>query len=546
MPTAVSRDVLAWLRHESHPPVSASWVPGATQSELRALNGLGGIARELMIRSGWKPNDPTIKKWFSDAPSVPESVLEEIEGALAEDRDVALATLYSELVRSDHRRQLGTFFTPSAEAEFMITRWNETHGTPQTVVDVGAGVGVFTAAAMNAWPESHVVAVDVNPVTLGLLGVRLYGAPDASTANRSELVLDDFTTWIENDSFHTSPSPRLILGNPPYTRASLMSVDERHRLHESTGGVCGLRASLSTLITALTLRNLSPTDGLCLLLPAQWLESDYAVGLRRLIWSSSRRVELRLVESALFDDAQVDAVVLMVGPDVDAATKPEFVVASWRENEVATLERSEECPENWRKMFVANPMHADVTSNTQTVKLGDIANVRRGLATGANSFFVLTDAERTGANLEDENLLPTVTRLRTLPDKLYKKDWNSATRNARRWLVTATEQTRKDSYSLNSYLQVGESQGVDTGYLCAKRGTWYDLTLDMSSPDVIIGAMTRSSFRVIENRMKAVITNNLYGWTWKSVVNPVERERVLEWFRSSPASPTLTPSTHQL
>jgi hypothetical protein len=508
-------------------------VPGATTDELRTLNALGAIARELTKSNGWQPSDPTIKKWFQDAPPVPKAVIEAVEDTLLGDRDGALAALYSEVVRSDHRRQLGTFFTPSQEAEFMIQRWSETHGTPQTVVDVGAGVGVFTAAAMKAWPEAQVVAVDVNPVTLGLLGARLYGSPDATVmATRSELVLEDFTTWIESDSFHNSSTPRLVLGNPPYTRASLMSIDERKRLHEATGGVCGLRASLSTLITALTLQNLSPEDGLCLLLPAQWLESDYAAGLRALIWGLNRRVELRLVESALFDDAQVDAVVLMIGPQEDTASSPEIVVASWREVAVRTLERTGACPSNWRKLF--NPAIDTARSKQKTtVTLGDIATVRRGLATGANSFFVLTDSERSEANLDTEILLPTVTRIRTLRDKLYKKDWNSATRNARRWLVTATKQSRESSASLRAYLETGESHGVDKGHLCAKRTPWHDLALDLSRPDVIIGSMTRASFRILENRMKAVITNNLYGWTWNADVGADERARVLIWLRSS-------------
>ncbi|MCW5954578.1 MAG: 50S ribosomal protein L11 methyltransferase, partial [Propionibacteriaceae bacterium] len=39
--------------------------------------------------------------------------------------------------------------------------------SPSTIVDVGAGVGIFSIAASVAWPDASVIAVDVNPVTLG-------------------------------------------------------------------------------------------------------------------------------------------------------------------------------------------------------------------------------------------------------------------------------------------------------------------------------------------------------------------------------------------
>src|SRR4051812_30178720 len=78
---------------------------------------------------------------------------------------------------------------------------------------------------------------------------------------RSSLVLDDFTTWIAEHS-EEDGAPRLYLGNPPYTRASLLSLETRERLRDATDGLCGLRASLSTSITAMTIQRLSDGDGL--------------------------------------------------------------------------------------------------------------------------------------------------------------------------------------------------------------------------------------------------------------------------------------------
>jgi hypothetical protein len=461
---------------------------------------------------------------------VPKKVMAEIELTFEQDPDASLANLYSELVRSEHRRQLGTFFTPAQEAEFMIDLWTETHGSPTSVVDIGAGVGVFTAAAMSAWQSAQVTAVDINPVTLGLLAARLYGSPDhIEYAQRSSLVLDDFTTWLVTVQPAANGRGRLYLGNPPYTRASLLSVETRHRLRDATNGLCGLRASLSTSITALTLQSLAPTDGLCLLLPAQWLESDYAAGLRDLIWKCRRRVELRLVESAMFDDAEVDAVVLMIGPEVDAGIA-ELFLAPWRQDDLEYLPRLGDAPRNWRKLFKDEAPVAR-SANGKTVSLGDIAKVHRGVATGANHFFLLTEAERVEASIEPSDLVPVVTRIRELPELIVETSLSLTGDGVRRWLLTATPEQRKSSPAIDAYLADGERNEVNRGHLCAKRTLWHDLSAELAKPNVIIGSMTRNRFRLIDNVAQASITNNLYGWKWNEGVDGNTQAAVLDWFR---------------
>jgi hypothetical protein len=58
------------------------------------------------------------------------------------------------------------------------------------------------------------------------------------------------------------------------------------------------------------------------------------------------------------------------------------------------------------------------------------------------------------------------------------------------------------------------------------------LNHDLFVPDVIITAMSRGGFRVVENDIEAAITNNLYGWMWKpGVTTKRQRAAVLAWLR---------------
>jgi len=423
----------------------------------------------------------------------------------------------------------------------MLDMWERSEETPSTVVDVGAGVGVFTASAAERWPEARVFGVDINPVTLGLLALRVWLsalplAEESGSGPGIRLVRDDFTTWVK-ESWRETAWPRLILGNPPYTRSQLLSPEDRVRLSKAANGLCGSRASLSTLMTAISLHHLGRSDGLCLLLPAQWLESQYAAPLRDYLAKLTlRRVELRLVESKLFPDAQVDAVALLVGRERDS--EQAFYVATWTAENASPVDRGELVGTQWRALFNSLQSKTMVPGSTPIPsalgsKLSDFCVVRRGTATGANGFFVLSDEEAAENQLPSDRLLKLVRRLKAYPDVIDDNAFDLAGNNEKRWLLDVKPANRQEGTTVDRYLKAGEDTGIPARYLCRHRsGEWYDLTTDLFVPDVIVSPMTRGRVRFVENTIGAVITNNLYGWRWLSEVPTATRAVIVQWFRS--------------
>jgi hypothetical protein len=539
---AVTADLdrlLGWLRDAVAEPVAAKLVPGASLLERRRLGALGGLVRDLVPageRAAW-PSD--VVDWLESGPAVPSEAVSAARRAIACDPDESLAAVYGHLVSSTNRRALGTFFTPSPEVKLMLDMWDLSEEPPSTVVDVGAGVGVFTASAAGRWPEARVFGVDINPVTLGLLALRvcLGALPSAEGSGPGiHLVRDDFTTWV-TEYLHETARPRLILGNPPYTRSQLLSAEDRVRLGKAANGLCGSRASLSALMTAISLHHLGQSDGLCLLLPAQWLESQYAAPLRDHLASlAQRRVELRLVDSKLFRDAQVDAVALMVGRERES--EQAFRVATWPAEAASSVNRSDLVGIQWRALFNSNASKttargATLIPSVSDSKLSDFCAVRRGTATGANRFFVLSDKEAAENQLPSDRLLKLVRRLNGYPDVIDDFAFNSAGSNEKRWLLNAKPGHREEGSAVDQYLKAGEDAGISERYLCRDRTSeWYDLTHDLIVPDVIISPMTRGRVRFVENATGAVITNNLYGWRWLPEISAVTRAAIVKWLRS--------------
>lgn len=525
---------LAWLRAAVGDAVPETLVPGATAAERTSLAALGAVAAHVMqgkVPTSWP--EP-IRDWLSTPIGLPDEVSDELETAVEKSPDETLASLYSGIVAGPRRRVLGTFFTPSNEVAPMLEMWTRSQEAPETVIDVGAGVGVFTAAASQRWDQAEVLAVDINPVTLGLLGARMTQSDVCNATGRVRLILEDYTTWLPKQSSNPDRG-RLFLGNPPYTRAQLIPLDVRSRLVRQCGSLCGTRSSLSTFITALTLQQLGPHDGLCLLLPAQWLESAYGRNLRQhLLDLRHRRVELRLAESELFSDATVDAVMLLVGTEREA--EEPFVISGWGDADRRPIDRGTASTEGWRSWFGArSSAPADVSADART--LSDLVALRRGTATGANEFFVLSDRDVEKHQVPRQALQPVVRRLGGYGNTVTEAAFNRLSATDGRWLLTVTPATATDP-AVAAYLQHGVAAGYPDRHLCrVRRGEWYDVTHDVTIPDVIITPMIRGQVRVAENKVGAAITNNLYGWRWKKGVTHKVRTTGRLPSRATPCAP---------
>lgn len=523
-PDVVS-DMAKWCRSKRAEPLEQRDVPGTNDSERSRLAALGGIALALGAQNigfdiGSFPK--AVQDWLEKAPTPPDHLVNRVRAAFDDDYD-PLALVYERIVAGPRRRQLGTFFTPANLLEYMRNVVQVSSFTPRAVADPGAGVGAFTVGALDWWRAAEVHAVDVNLVTLGLLATRPDAHPKTGRSSRSpsRLILrkEDFLEWL-GSSWPEISGPRLIMGNPPYTRHQQLSASEKKAAQAAAGDLTpGSRAGLSTYFLAASLQALGPRDALCLLLPANWLEADYAESVRRHLWSQHLRpVGLHLFpnEFNIFPGAQVSAMVLFVGPT--RKTRQPIKVFEVLENaegrlapeRLALRERSSTPPPNFTRsaMIRASPKSTEGRDQSG-IPLARIAAVRRGVATGANSFFLRTTAEV--ERLPRESFRPAITRLRDLPGDILDDHAHASLAKAgtRCWILSL-DTTIATNEAIKEILESGVRAGIHQRYLCKVRSLWYQVER-IPTPDLFIGPMGKSSFRVVVNKVGATPTNTLYG-----------------------------------
>lgn len=538
-------EITRWASQSDVDYLSSVDVPGASERELRSLSALGAVAGELYGEGpGALPDG--VRDWINGAKTLmPVDFVSRIKDQKAHE---ILARAYELIVSGPNRRVLGTFFTPTPIVEHMVTLCEEVGGRPFTVIDPGAGVGAFSQAVLNRWPGTRVLAVDLNVVTLGLLAACV----PVAQRDRLDLVCDNYLTWsvpVVNTSIgagQTSDSPGysrhatlserecagplsvLTIGNPPYTRHQHLDAEDKRRAHSAAGDLVtsGL-AGLSTYFAATAVRSLRPEDSVCLLLPGNWCQARYGRELREWLWAAKHReVRIQMFPAAaeVFPGTQVTAMVLYVGPDrgrlepfwmeqleLTGPNAPRTGAGALDGIQASTVitvkrvlkDRAAECPASFR---IADK-HYD-TRNV-AVRLGDIARIRRGVATGANQFFFLSDQDR--KELPDEVVKPALLKAAQLGGTRLDKTAHDCigASGGRRWLLAIPEGYRAGG-TLADYLRSGESKNFDKRHLTRVRPTWYCVE-SVEPPDLFFAPFARGKHRVIINEVSAIGSNNLYG-----------------------------------
>lgn len=446
-----------------------------------------------------------------------------------------MSALYEASISATNRRRLGTVFTPKPLVDYMVEQAAEELGrSPGCVIDPGAGVGAFTISAARRWPTARIVAVDVNVVTLGLLAARLAFEADhpdcANDVAEIELIHRDYLDALPTIFDADALGPILALGNPPYTRVQELSAVMRTKAAELSGDVLESgHANLAIVFQAATLTHMRKDDVSCMVLPGSLSYTQASRGLRRSLWRSRRAVSVSRTRATTraFTGRSVQAAVLLIGAQRKKRDPMDFARVEIADGSISTVEewkqsRSDPEPNNW----FWTPGSKQRARQGDSIPLAAVAVVRRGIATGANELFFLTDAEAHA--MPKDVVVAAVPSLRgfageTLDETGHKSMGGDA---ARRWLLSVPQ-----DYPLSGALadRIREYEpDVKGRHLPSRRDLWYSIT-DLFRPQILIAPLSKSEFKVVLNKANAVPSNNLFGISMRNGGRPTQ---LAHWLRS--------------
>jgi adenine-specific DNA-methyltransferase len=129
------------------------------------------------------------------------------------------------------------------------------------------------------------------------------------------------------------------------------------------------------------------------------------------------------------------------------------------------------------------------------VELGDLASVKRGIATGANDFFILSENEVRQRNISRKYLRPIITNARFIPHIDFTDvDFESLKKQGVKvWLLDVAdtiEELKGDPVA--DYLALGQRRELHERYLTKTRKKWY-FQQKRPPPTIIFPLMMRKS-----------------------------------------------------
>lgn len=427
--------------------------------------------------------------------------------AWADGRDV-VGEAYQRVVSASSRRSAGQFFTPLWVGRAMA-HWLLSEPT-KIVLDPGCGSGSLLIAGALERVDSGVrllgldsdeLAIEMAKATRGIRGIH---GMELRSAN-----------------FLTDPvgeEPDAVICNPPFTRHHDVAVELKAAIHEGFEDRLGLRlsrlASLHVLFLVRALEVSSEDARLAFITPSHWLEMGYGQAVKRFLLEQAR-VEAIVnfpAEHLIFPGVQTTATITLIRKGVSSAptrilecdgvsAAANFIVSGikGKADEHDALLDSGSSWSNRRK------------KNSSRVRLRTLAVVHRGVATGYNSYFVLSEARRKELDLSRSSLRHCLASPRHFGGQTIQRgDFDDFDDEIPRWLLSPKQ--FRASGPLRRYLDLGagelrvtERSLVESRVRAGRR--WFEVMVPEQAP-ILFTYFNRPAARFVRNEAEAVPLNS--------------------------------------
>ena len=481
--------------------------------------------------------------------------------ALQHEQNDVIGSIYASWVSQDARRPLGQFWTPLPIAQLM-TQW-AVRSPNDRVLDPAFGSGVFLLTAVKRLTDlgipvekasRQVSGVELSPLVflMGLTNVLLHH-PDA----RLRLQWGDFlmperealailkepaATYKIGARQMTLPGLRIIaptafpeqfdaiVCNPPYTRHHHLPEAYKSSWAAVMKQEYGIRlsrfSSLFAYFFVQATRMLAPTGRMAFITPAVVFEASYSRQVKAFI---RQQLQLRTIVTfsetlSVFEGVDTAGCITLVeGPGTPAANTFTLIrVRQWPGPEpvLQAIERRDAVIADWgtsrkvdlaelgpRRKWTIIGLENGRFDDENFVPLSNIAHIMRGIATGANDFFVLSDAEVAEWELEQANLRPVLTKTREVPGYVFSQtDFDRLRREGKkRWLLYLTEPVAPGTPEAR-YIQHGEARSLHERSLVKTRPFWYAMEQRDPAP-IYFTYLSRKRSRFIYNQANVLALN---------------------------------------
>ncbi|MDP1992989.1 MAG: N-6 DNA methylase [Syntrophales bacterium] len=311
-------------------------------------------------------------------------------------RTIFVMVLYNNL--SDARRH-GIYYTPTHLADFLVKPL--INGETISVFDPAYGEGSLLLAAENISSG--------NSVTRNLAFFGCDRAPVNGLLQHlpsSNLMETDFFDYFSEGKFD------VIVMNPPFVRHHLIDREKIEKYQKTIEGICPIKWSsdLWAYFLVKSCLHLNTGGKVGAILPWSFLQAEYAQDIRRWLADNFEEIQLLALSAEYFNDAQ-ERVVLLWLKGYGCHSKSINISFSDHIND--SIDYFHLTKEQWQSKTVLHSNNYDITTILDNYinkhkfkKFEEFGNIKIGVVTGADNFFILDEEEASKYGFSEECLVP--------------------------------------------------------------------------------------------------------------------------------------------
>lgn len=436
-------------------------------------------------------------------------------------KEEGLDEMYELCTSKEYRKRFGQFFTPRDIASFMVN-WGLNNGVKE-ILDPAVGTGIFLSEIIKSGKRIN-----------NFLGVEIDNNILKIAESRKEMLKMEFdeakkVKLIEKDFFNLDDKEQFdfIVCNPPYMK--FHSYDNKNlvaKIEDKNKIKLSKLTNLYTLFFIHAFSLLKNKGLMAFITPAEFLYTNYGRELKKFLKEMFEIDSIILLDSnkPIFNGAITSAAITLLKKTAPSEEhKVKFVKAkewnskdellgvlgnstSSRNFSLIEIKQTElKTEDKWLSYFdLETKLNKD-----KLIRLGEVATVKRGIATGFNEFFTLSEPEVKSRNINEKFIKPVLSKAQHCKGySLSKSEFKDLARTGEK--VFLLYYFENPDEPLMNYVSYGETIGANKRYLTQKRSPWF--SMERREPAKILATVfSRDKMRFILNDANVLNLASFHG-----------------------------------
>ena len=422
---------------------------------------------------------------------------------------------YMNIVSYDHRKRFGQFYTPEMIADLMAAWIMQSN--PKNICDPAFGLGSFYKSCKKMGFNGIFFANEIDKVSYEFVKKNI----NIGTENLYISNTDYFLNW---DNKYDA-----IICNPPYLRFQFFYTRETviQKLKEITGENFSGYTNIASAFLVKSILELQENGRLAYIMPCEFLNTGYGVTVKKILLSYGVVHNIIKVNDEFGVFSEVTTTICIILFEKVKKNNNRYItfskIMSISSMKILEIRKTSSTSINYRDKWLPYfSYHIESTELPSSfVPLSTYGHFKRGIATGANDFFVLRRSQIVKIGLTDSEYKLCITKSNQISNLFFtQEDIDDLEKNdAPIYIFSPIYDTNSQnlfgqclSQQAQEYIRYGEVNQYNCRYLTRTRKVWFFLERRDPAP-ILFGVFSRGNFKIIRNETSSINLTCYHGFT---------------------------------